>query len=338
MEQKNNEFITKPNLTKKLDIIKMECCFGINDIFDIYYSKNDNNELYLIYPGDDFKIIIMRLKDKKKIKELIGHKEKSIRMIRHFYNPNVQKDYLISTNSNIVKVWDLSNNYNLLYSLEIKYSENTLIYSCLLYFSNNVNYLITSSNENYQQDYTKLFNFSDGKFISDLEKTNTKEIYYLLLWNKNENDYLIQCSNSQILIHNIENKKLFKILKDESNSSNHNSACLSKKGEIDYLYVSTVRGLINIWNLNNFELKGSIKYFNHYFYHIINWSNMYLLIADKSNNSILIIDTTNDIVISVLSNIHESFVIGLKKIYHPLYGESLLSSDIEGKIILSTKP
>ena len=37
-----------------------------------------------------------------------------------------------------------------------------------------------------------------------------------------------------------------------------------------------------------------------------------------------------------MKNKNESFVISLKKINHPLYGESLLSSDIDNNISLYT--
>ena len=51
----------------------MNFSFCINDIFDIYNNKNNNNELCLIFPSDNFTIKITRLLDNHLIKSLEGH-------------------------------------------------------------------------------------------------------------------------------------------------------------------------------------------------------------------------------------------------------------------------
>ena len=334
---KNREFISSPNLKYNSIIKTTDCCFGINDIFDIYYAQNENNELYLISADENFTIAITRIRDNKFVKSL-GNNNEKIRMIRHFNNKNNNIDYLIvSFNKCLVKIWDLTNNYNLIHSFKIEYSENAVIYSCLLYFSkNNGDYIITSSNESDNNDYTKIYDFNDRSLIKNLEKTNLVDIFYLLLWNKNndiEDDYLIQCSHSSVLIHSLKTKEEKCLLKAQ-NSTIHNSACIIKQKDVDYLYVVNVNGKIHIWNLNDFALKGIIIFKKSYFYHIINWNNKYIIVAEKSNGLILIIDTTCDKVVTVLSNIDGNFVNSLKKIYHPKYGESLLSYDFSKKIIL----
>lgn len=335
---KNKEFLTNPNLKLKEIIKEMDCCFGINDIFDIYYNRKENNELYLISADKNYSISITRIRDKQLIKSLKLTKNSDIKMIRHFYNEKNDKDYLIcSFKGSNIKIVDLSNNYTLIYSLQIEYSKNSIIYSALLYFSEiNGNYIITSSNCNENNDFTKIYNFNDGEFIQNLEKTNRVDIYYLLLWNKDNKDYLIQCSLGYVFIHNLENKKLFTILRKEDKSTIHNSACLIKNEGIDYLYVVNINGLIDVWNLNTFQLKQSIQYLKSYFYHIISWNKRYILVAEKLNCSIIVIDTMYNRVISVYKDIHKSFVNSLKKIDHPIYGESLLSCDLDNKILFWT--
>ena len=335
---KNKEFITNPNLKYKEIIKNFDCWFGINDAFDIYYSHNQNNELYLISPSSNNSISITRLRDNQILKTLEGFNNGRVNMLRHFYNKKDNNDYLIASfKGSRIKLWDLSNNYNLKYSLTIDYSENTSIFSCLLYFSEeNGDYLITSSNNDDYKDFTKLYNFNNGSFSQDLNGSNRIDIFYLLLWNKNNNDYLIQCSIGCILIYNLENKSLFQILRKNGNSTIHNSACLIKnKDGNDYLYVGNVNGLIDVYNLNNFQLKTSIRYGKSYFYHLISWNNRYILVAEKSNSLIIIIDAVTNRIISTLQK-HESFVISLKKIIHPIYGECLLSCDLNNKLFLWT--
>ena len=289
---KNKDFKTNPNFTFKEIFKEIHCCFGINDVFDIYYSHNENNELYLISADNNYIISITKIKDKKLVKSLSTEGNQQIKMIRHFYNKKNNKDYLISTLKNaVIKIWDLSDNYNLIHSKKIDYSENSIIFSSILYFSENGDYFITSSNCDKNQDYTKIFNFNEGNFIVNLENTNRIDIYYMLIWNHNKIDYLIQCSLGIILIHNLENKELFHILRKTENSTIHNSACLvkNKNGE-DFLYVGNINGLIDVWDLKNFQLKKSIKYFKSYFYHMISWNKRYILVVEKSNYSIIIID------------------------------------------------
>ena len=184
--QEITNFATNPNFRLKETIIEMKCCFGINDIFDVYNAPNDNNELYLVSPGENSSIFINRLKDKKLIKELEGIKGQ-IHFLKHFYNKNDNTDYLIASfKGSTVRLWNLLN-YNLIYSLKINYSENTRIYSCLSYFPKNKdNYLITSSNEDKKEDFTKIYDFYTSNFIGNLEHTNRKDIFYLLLWNNNK--------------------------------------------------------------------------------------------------------------------------------------------------------
>lgn len=328
-----------PNIRFNSNIQKMNDCFGINDIFDTYYDKNKNNELNLILPSDNYSIKIIRLKDNKLIKNLQGHTGK-ITLIRHFYNNIKQEDYFISSGKpSEIKVWDLSYNYNLLFSLKINYSINTLIYSSILFFSENKgSFLITSSNENSQEDYTKIYDFNTQKLISNLEFTNVNEIFYLLLWNDGNNDYLIESSIGRVFMHNLETKELFHIL-NSPNKSSQNSMCLIKNHENndrDLLCVSTVHGAIYFWDLGTYTLKFSINYKSCYFYHIINWNENYLIVAEKLNSSIIIMDLMQKRVITVIKNKNDSYMISLKKINHPLYGQCLLSSDLDKNISLWT--
>ena len=69
---------------------------------------------------------------------------------------------------------------------------------------------------------------------------------------------------------------------------------------------------------------------------MINWYDKYVIVAEKFNSSIIIIDLLQRKVVNVLKNKNSSFVISLKKIIHPLFGQSILSSDIDKNIILWT--
>ncbi len=69
------------------------------------------------------------------------------------------------------------------------------------------------------------------------------------------------------------------------------------------------------FNTNNCEL-----------HHIIQWNNKFIIVADYNNKSFKIIDLEENKIICDINGQHSGNVKCIKKIYHPLYGESLLSA------------
>ena len=66
--------------------------------------------------------------------------------------------------------------------------------------------------------------------------------------------------------------------------------------------------------------------------HIINWNNKYIIVADLNNKAFKIIDIEIGEVISIYK--HNLVVVSIKKLFHPIYGESLLSAARDDKIRL----
>ena len=67
--------------------------------------------------------------------------------------------------------------------------------------------------------------------------------------------------------------------------------------------------------------------------HIIQWNNKYIIVADYKNKSFKIINLENEI-IKDIGKQHDDKVICIKKIYHPKYGESLISAAVDKTIKL----
>ena len=59
--------------------------------------------------------------------------------------------------------------------------------------------------------------------------------------------------------------------------------------------------------------------------HIIQWNNKYIIVADYKNKCFKIINIENEI-IKDMEKQHTDSVKCIKKVYHPKYGESLLSA------------
>ena len=335
----NYNFIKDPkNLKYKLDITTTNISAGWNDIFEIYISYIDNKE-YLVSPNtNNFNLDIFELINNQKINSLQGHKN-HIRTIRYFINNKNKNEYLISADNNkIVIIWDITNNYNIKYNIDTKYGDD--IYSCLLIFPNNMNddYIITSTfnrSENNEDSATKIYSFNDCKFIKYINNTNNNAIYYLLSWynKKNNKYYIIQFSCKKILINNLLEDELYSELIHEP-EDNHYSGFIYYKDNNDYLCSSSKNGYINIWDLYNKKIFKIINTNKCILAHIIQWNDKYIIVADFNNKSFKIINLLENIVIANIGGQHNDKVTCIKKIYHPIYGESLLSAGCDKTIKL----
>ena len=332
-EKLNHKFIKNPqNLKYKIDINTTNDSFGRNDIFEVFVSVKDLKS-YLISKNNNYNLDIYRLEDNSLIKS-IKHHTNRLTIVRYFLDSNTNKEYLITADQNkMVTLWDIGNNFKILYEIKTGYSGK--IYSCILVFGiNGKNYLLTSSNG--LNDNIKKYDFESGTFILNINNTNNNHTYYLLYWlNKKTNDhYIIECCEGKILIHNLLKEETYSELKCP-NGGRHFSGFIYNKDDIDYLCNGCGSGYINIWDLFNKKLISSI-YDNQgsYLHHIIQWNDKYAIIADATKNSFKIFDYEEKKYICNIGGKHSNYVIGVKKIDHPIYGESLLSSGADSTIKL----
>ena len=72
--------------------------------------------------------------------------------------------------------------------------------------------------------------------------------------------------------------------------------------------------------INNININGSILC------QLIQWDDKYAIVADYNGKSFKIIDMHNYCVIRDIGNQHNKEVKTIKKIKHPIYGDSLLTS------------
>ena len=329
------------NLKFKLNITKQNTNIGWNDIFEVFKSIKDNKE-YIVSPNsNNNNLDIFELLDKKKILSIEGH-NKYIRTIRYFLNTkNNFDEYLISgDDERIVIIWDISNNYNIKYRIDTKYLDD--IYSCLLVFPHNIDddYIITSTyfdNKGFgsEERATKIFSLNTGKFLKYISNSEEIPIYYLLLWYNKKNDkyYIIELSFETIIINNLLEDKLYYEFKQEKEES-YFSGYIYNKDNNDYLCCSSSKGFINIYDLYNKKLFKIIDTKQCKLAHIIQWNEKYIIVADFNNKSFKIIDLEENKIISDISGYHKEQVTCIKKIYHPIYGESLLSAGVDKTIKL----
>ena len=273
--------------------------------------------------------------DNKELISLKGHKC-DIRTIRYFINDKNFNEYLISADDDrIVIIWDITNNYNIKYKINTNYEDD--ISSNLLMFPLNIkdNYIITSSNaisNNIYESAIKIYSLNNGNFLKYIPGSNNNYICYLLSWynKKNNNYYLVELADKKIIINNLlENELYCELIKEPE--TYHNSGFIFNKGNNEYLCCSSTNGYINIWDLYNKNIFKTINT-KGFLMHIINWNNKYIIVADLNNKAFKIIDIEIGEVISIYK--HNLGVVSVKKLFHPIYGESLLSDARDDKIRL----
>jgi len=343
----HNEFIKKINykfekepqgLKFRQNIINSNASYGWNDIFEVYVSRKDNKE-YLVSPNNNnYKLDVISLLENKITVSLKGHNN-HIRTIRYFINNMNSEEYLISADNDIIVIiWEITYDFNLKYKINTNYSDN--IYSCLLLFDliNENNYIVTSSYaqlDDNEKSATKLYSLENGQLVKYILYSNKSAVYYLLSWyNKNNNKYyIIQFTFKAILINSVIDDELYCELIQEP-EDNHLSGFIFNLDNKDYLCTSSYNGYINIWNLFNKSIYKVISTNDCVLCNIIQWNNKYSIVADYDNKSFKIIDFEKGQVVKDIKGEHTDKVPCVKKIYHPLYGESLLTAGQDNTIKL----
>ena len=343
----HNEFIKKINykfekdpqgLKFRQNIINSNASYGWNDTFEVYISRKDNKE-YLVSPNNNnYKLDVISLLENKLTVSLKGHNN-HIRTIRYFINNINSEEYLISADNDIIVIiWEITYNFNLKFKINTNYSDN--IYSCLLLFDliNENNYIVTSSYaqlDDNEKSATKLYSLENGQLIKYISHSNKNAVYYLLSWyNKNNSKYyIVQFTFKAILINSVVDDELYCELIQEP-EDNHLSGFIYNLDNIDYLCSSSYNGYIHLWDLFNKSIYKIINTNNCVLCNIIQWNNKYSIVADYDNKSFKIIDFEKGQVVKDIRGEHTDKVPCVKKIYHPLYGESLLSAGQDNTIKL----
>ena len=336
-----DSFNINPNLRFKEYLIKDNYDdYFIDDSFEVYYSYQNFNEIMIVSPNKDNEIRIMRLKDKKIIKILKGHSS-SVCHVRHFFNQKTKIDYLMSIDDDkLIKIWDLSNNFSLKQSLKLYYNN---IYSSILIFDNKNDYIITSTflNVNLSEDYTKIFSFDGCRFIRNIPSTNLNKTYYLLKWvhPTNMESYIIEFCVGKIIINKVNEEEKYGQLNTNwrfERELSYYRGCLTENNE--KLISLSEGGFIHFWDLLSKTLLNTITIENGTINSLLKWSDKYLIISNKKNNSYYIINVQTLQIISKNNKDIKDFIKSFKKIIHPIFGYCLITCNHAHQIQLWTLP
>ena len=286
------------NSIKKIDA-EIDGGRGVNDYFEPFHLKNDESTVYIAVKckeesSDISNIDIIKMSsinDIKKIKRLSGH-QKRIVFIKYFKNPYTLQEYLISGDrEEIVRAWEIidENNFQLLCVIKTNYGRLIMqqsIYNCLIYFTENRSYIITTTVTN---NYSRLYDLENGSLIKDISLTYYNYTFYLIRYK----EYIIDCCKNFVMIYNPINEEVYSKIENSYTKGDNRSCCIIyNKNDNDYLYISNSNGYVIEYCLNtkvvmyNFDINKDL-------YHIIFWDLNNLIIAQYNSEYLGLVDIKN---------------------------------------------
>ena len=341
-------FKSTPNFRWKENVAVNSDCLSASFQFDCYRDKK--NDVILITPyfdlkkaaDKDYHISLINLKTKE-VHKLPDHKQR-VSTVRYFQDPKTKKDYFISADREYkIKVWDLGNEPSEckpILQTEIKYEG--FIYSCLLMFEGDKMYGVTSSLG--ANSHTKVFDVKNPGQIVDINESNGLLVYYLDYWfnansqDENKRHVIIQGAKNKILMSEFPSNSTYYTIDIGQDYPYIQSGLVFKdKNGNDLFAFSATYGLVRIEDL---ATKTNVKTINLtmgevHLYSFVKWNEQYLLLNDCQQSRIIVFDMEDDYKIkSKIVCPEMGFDKFMRKVDHPVYGESILSVGIDWTIKL----
>ena len=178
----------------------------------------------------------------------------------------------------------------------------------------------------------KVFGLKGNK-IKEINNSN-ENTYFINIYNDNNysNNYIITGNEGYVKSYNYEKNKIYYKYYDNNNLEPHSSIVINEKKDIVELIESCFDGIIRIWNFHSGELLNKLFVDSNCLYGICLWNNEYLFVGCR-NRTIKLIDLNERLIKSEFKG-HNNYVLTIKKVIHPKYGECLISQGYDDGIKL----
>ena len=363
-------FITNPNFKFCEYPAEFRECLGTTYTYDVYKDKKGRTILIAPYwninkqcntEGDPSQglenyhfISLLDLGDKnKELSKLIGHKDRVV-TCRFFEDPYTGKQYLISADRKYqVKIWDLTDidhdSTKPIFDKQVQIKYDNFIYSVLMIFENGKIYAVVSTLGTGETIIYTLNSDQEPKQLKDTKDTN---IYYLDYYFKKEGEngepehHIIQLGKNNIIVtkfnKDLTNESNYIINVKEENFANILCGMVFEKNGKNLLITSSTRGLILVIDLDSKEEQPEKRiiyrkddFTDVFFYNFVRWNEKYILLYEALQRRILVLDTDDNYkIVSKVLCPEMYFDRFIRKVDHPIYGESILSVGIDWKIKL----
>ena len=174
----------------------------------------------------------------------------------------------------------------------------------------------------------KIFDFN-GKKIKEINDSNERTLFIDTYYdNKSSKIYILTANSKNVKSYDYEKNKIYHIYKDEICSGCHRSIIIYEYDNIIKLIESSQDGIIRIWNYHSGILLQKIYVNDKDLIGIYLYKNKYLFVGCAEGNMKLIDLNKIKIIKNFENNKSSDFVITIKKIDHPNYGECLITQSI----------
>ena len=295
-----------------------------DNTFIIYKSIDDI--LYLIYSSQNNSTIFFNLLNQQKICE-IKNKNYSTSSYRAYLDKTNKRDLLImiSRDNNNIIIYNLKDMHIILHLKDI-YEEGEMYSSCFLNINNNI--YIATSNCNFEGVSKLIYVFDlKGNKIKEITESNNN-IYYIDFYydKKQSKNYIISSHYKYIRSYDYDNNKLYYTYSD--GDIGHFKFIINSFDEENIKIIeSSWNGKIRIWNFHSGELlkKMELKYAQ--IREICLWDENYLFLG-CDDNKIKLLNLNEQKEIKSFNG-HKDWILSIKKVLHPKYGECLISQGYE---------
>jgi WD40 repeat protein len=304
---------------------KAQKSYTIDSVISTFMAFDGNS--YAVFATQTHSILVYDLSKEAVVNTLTGHSQ-HVYITRHFPCEKTRTDYLLSTSyERNVKVWNLN---TASCALTISNCHNGFyLYSSIILFDTDGPFVITSA----PNELTKVWNFK-GVLVREI-CSNKDYTYYLNVWQDrvNSKTYLINANSVDVKMYDFKTGSLYKEFKPTS-STWHMAASVAEYKNLPHLFETDGNGYLRIWNIKNAQIALTIHVTGCSLRGFCIWNSQYVLAA-SSDKSVKVIDLNSNSVSSIPKS-HNNVICSVEKIVHPLYGECLLSSAIDGFVKLWT--
>ena len=206
-----------------------------------------------------------------------------------------------------------------------KINEFGRLYSACFFSDNENIFVITSNYSICDCEPIKVYDF-DGKKINEInDSDNTTYFINTYYDNKLKKNFIVSGNKGYVTSYDYQENKVYHVYNDDNNFHYHSNIIIKDKNGIINLIESCGDEYVRIWSFHSGELLNKIEV-NNGLYGLCLWNNKYIFAGCK-NGMIKIIDLNNGTIVKDLIS-HNRDVMTIKKIFHPQYGECLVSQGI----------
>ena len=312
-------------LIKTKEINDSYSYLNIDNTFTVFNSIN--NIIYLVYSSFYKSIISYDLINQKKIIEIKNCHNSYICNFRHYLDDINKRDLIMSLSyqDNNLKIWN-AYNWECIFNLEV--NNSGWFYSACILKDKEENYIITSNRSKWGiPKQIKVFNFSGNK-IKEINNSNEQTFFIDTYYDKLLREkFIITANVGYIKSYDFRNNKVYKIYEDKNNSLYKNEHisilidCYDEK--LIKLIESSNDGYIGIWDFHSAYLLSKMQISGQGLNSLCLIKENYLFVACE-DKTLKLIEINGGKILTSLKG-HNKEVVTIKKIFHPNYGECLIS-------------